>query len=150
MIHHKLEDHVAKLADPAIAMNYPLEWQAAENLVYCDFLEHLLLHILICETYFENAAEGELVGIGGILQYFVPEFNDAFSGWKAAHAWKETCYKKVINDKDVYLLLIKRLKENCKDYPFFHEKFLLCSASARYGTWDQDKNKALYEEIKAL
>ena len=48
-VHHKYEDHAIMLSTKEYAMKNPYEWQLKENLVYCDFLEHLLLHILICE-----------------------------------------------------------------------------------------------------
>lgn len=47
--HHKFEDHGIMLSDKSFAMKNPYEWQLPENIVYCDYLEHLYLHILICE-----------------------------------------------------------------------------------------------------
>ena len=46
-VHHKFEDHAIRLSKKDFAINHPFEWQLAKNLIYCDFLEHLLLHILI-------------------------------------------------------------------------------------------------------
>lgn len=40
-VHHKYEDQAIRLSHPEIAKNYPYEWQLPENLIYCDFLEHL-------------------------------------------------------------------------------------------------------------
>ena len=48
--HHKYEDHAILLSNKKFAMKNPYEWQFAENIVYCDYLEHLYLHILICEN----------------------------------------------------------------------------------------------------
>ena len=44
-VHHKFEDHAILLSNKRFAMSNPFEWQLAENMVYCDYLEHLLLHL---------------------------------------------------------------------------------------------------------
>jgi len=105
--HHKYEDHAIMLSTKEYAMANPYEWQLAENLVYCDYLEHLLLHILICEHPSPNANAKENVGLGGVVNLLVPELNDVYSGWKTEQQWRLNCHEKIINDKDVYLALIK-------------------------------------------
>lgn len=150
VVHHKYEDHASKLAEPKIAKNYPFEWQTAINIVYCDYLEHLLLHILICETKLENALEGELVGVGGMLDFIVPELNDVYSGWKTSQDWRAICHSKIINDKDVYLLLLKRFLTDCNFYPYCETKYLLSSYNAKFGLWDKNNNQELFDAILAL
>ena len=44
-VHHKYEDHAIMLGNPEYAKKNPYEWQKKENLVYCNLLEHLLLHL---------------------------------------------------------------------------------------------------------
>ena len=44
--HHKFEDRAIMLSHKEWAMKHPYEWQIPQNLIYCDYLEHLLLHIL--------------------------------------------------------------------------------------------------------
>jgi len=148
--HHKYEDHAACLADPIYAPEYPFEWQCAENLVYCDYLEHLLLHILICESGGENAQKGELVGLGGIMDFIVPELNDVYSGFVTKQDWRRSCYDKIIDHKDVYLELIKRLKKICRAYPPVVMEMVTRSYNQGFGLWDDDKNEALYAQIRAL
>jgi hypothetical protein len=110
LAHHKFEDHAIMLSNPDYAKNNPYEWQLAENIVYCDYLEHLFLHILICEYPAVDKNENEAVGIGGVVNYLVPELNDFYSGWVTSQAWRKNCYDKIKDDKDVYLALIKRFK----------------------------------------
>ena len=43
------------------AMKNPYEWQLAKNIVYCDYLEHLFLHILICEYPAKDRNKNELL-----------------------------------------------------------------------------------------
>ena len=45
-IHHIAEDTVPSLSHKDQKKQYP-EYQVPELLVYCDYLEHLLLHIMI-------------------------------------------------------------------------------------------------------
>ncbi len=51
-------------------------------LEYCDYLEHLFLHILICENPSEEKNRNEDVGTGGVVNFIAPELNDLYSGWK--------------------------------------------------------------------
>ena len=50
--HHIDEDKAEDLSNPKLAMQYPYEYQKADRLVYCNYLEHLLLHIQIGEEKF--------------------------------------------------------------------------------------------------
>lgn len=45
--HHIDEDKGCNLGDSNFAREQPYEYQKAERLVYCNYLEHLLLHIRI-------------------------------------------------------------------------------------------------------
>lgn len=148
--HHKYEDHAIMLGNPEYALKNPYEWQLPENIVYCDYLEHLLLHILICEYPSKNHNAFEAVGIGGVINYLVPELNDLYSGWVAVQPWRLNCYKKVINDKDVYLALLKRFKTNCCDYPFYTDDCLFSSLNDGNGLWSKKKNEKLFDEIDSL
>ena len=67
------------LCEKVWAQKNPYEWQKKENLVYCDYLEHLLLHILICRFPAKDKNPKENVGIGGIVNYLIPKLNDVFS-----------------------------------------------------------------------
>ena len=101
--HHKFENQALLLSHREYAMQYPYEWQMAENLVYCDLLEHLFLHFLIGDC-----------GSPGVVVFLIPELNDLYSGWKTEEPWRKICHEKVINDKDVYMKLLKRIKEAYK------------------------------------
>ena len=100
------------IAASECAKRNPYEWQLPENIVYCDYLEHLLLHILICEGPSKNKNDFEVVGIGGVINFLVPELNDLYSGWITKQEWRANCHSRVVNDKEVYLILLKRFKSN--------------------------------------
>lgn len=146
--HHICEDRAIMLSNPEYAKMNPFEYQLAENLCYCDYLEHLLLHILICENPSKDKNLFEAVGIGGVINFIVPELNDFYSGWKTNQPWRLNCHNIIKNDKDVYIALIKRFKENCSEYPFYTEDCLYSSFNESFGLWSKDKNKKLFEEIK--
>ena len=48
--HHIDEDKAIMLCDDKFAVNNPFEYQKADRLVYCNLLEHLLLHVKIAEN----------------------------------------------------------------------------------------------------
>lgn len=150
MVHHKYEDRAILLSKPEYALQYPYEWQSAENLVYCDYLEHLLLHILICEYPSVEKNIFEEVGVGGIIRFLVPELNDFYSGWQTKEQWRLNCHNLIRDDMMVYLQLLKRFKQVCKQYPFITVESLCTCFNEQYGTWEKRNNQKLFDAIRAL
>ena len=173
--HHKAEDKVILLSTRVYAELCPFEWQQKENIVYCDYLEHLYLHMLICEypspekwgmtpiteenirlfqqglKKFEISKEAENkfeVGIGGIISFLVPKLNDIYSGWIPNTKWEKNCVNKIINDKEVYLILVKRfIHENINGFDI---NTLLKSFNEPYGLWKSENNQEIFKEIEML
>ena len=84
--HHIAENKEILLSTPEVARTHPYEYQKAENLVYANYLEHLLLHIKIVEEDEENRG----LGLGGVLM-ICGSMNDYYrhglaSGWRLAAA----------------------------------------------------------------
>lgn len=144
--HHKFEDHAIMLSNKEYAMKNPYEWQLKENIVYCDYLEHLFLHILICENPSSNKNKSDKVGYGGVVNFIVPELNDVYSGWVTKESWRQNCHNAIINDKNVYMELLKRFKNFYGNNQLI-TKDLLNSFNQEYGTWSNKKNEKLYKEI---
>ena len=147
--HHIFEDHAIMLSSKEWAMRKPYGWQLAENLVYCDYLEHLLLHILICEYPAEDANLFEDVGVGGVVNFLVPQLNDLYSGWQPQKDYIKVCFALVREDKPLYLELLKRFKAT-DAYARCGESCLCKSFNAQYGQWSEEENKALYAELIRL
>ena len=147
-IHHIGEFKFSDLSKPDEIKANPYEYQKAENLVYCDYLEHLLLHIMIWLTFEQAWAvkvkNKKLCGIGGIVNHFVPTFNDLYSGIYALPQWAKPCVDKMIDKKDLYLMILS----NLTDTPHCEELFpkLLLRSRQR----DDEKCKQIYSEIEAL
>ncbi len=149
LAHHKFEDHAIMLANKDFAMQNPFEWQLAENIVYCDYLEHLFLQILICEDSTAQKDAFGTVGFGGVVNFLVPELNDVFSGWETKEAWRATCHNLIKNDKDVYMALLKRFKSSFQNRPFYTER-LYSSFNESFNLWSKQNNAELFAEIAQL
>ena len=148
--HHVYEDHAIMLSTAENAKNNPYTWQLPENLVYCDYLEHLLLHILICENPADDKNPFEAVGIGGVLNFIVPELNDYYSGFRSKQAWRQTCYDRVQDDRDTYFVLLERFIANCHDLPQYSADRLYSSFNEPFGLWSREKNREIFGQIDAL
>src|SRR5699024_3960677 len=138
--------HTIMLSHRDWAMTKPREWQAAENLVYCDYLEHLFLHILICEY---PVSHTEDVGVGGVINHLVPQLNDLYSGWQPRMDYIKICFELVGSDKSVCLELLRYFM-NTAYYAVLGDKCLLTSSAAKYGRWSAADNRALFMEVKRL
>lgn len=117
-LHHKQENHVASLSSPEVAAKHDYELQSAKNLVPCDYLEHLFLHILICED--PQPFEGEHVGANGTLTWILPALVSYFEKRHIPIEWQIPAFNRIENDKETYLALIDRfihselIQENCE------------------------------------
>lgn len=131
VIHHKMEDHAILLSSQPHMSKHPYEWQQRWNLVYCDFLEHLLLHILITENPAEDRVDSH-VGGGGIgliyediLSFFVIGTNTSVDFISEGHLpvvrdkalltlmpWQQTCFEAIKGDFDVWLALCERISSS--------------------------------------
>lgn len=142
-VHHRCEDLIANLSDKEVAASAPFEYQEKENLVYCDYLEHLFLHILICEYPNEDREEGQMVGIGGIVNFLIPELDTCYSESIATKDWLQRCYDEVLKDKDVYDILRERFVTSNK----IHTNYNLTEQELRNSVdgYLLEHNKLTYE-----
>ena len=143
-----MEDRAIMLSNKKFASQCPYEWQYPNNLVYCDLLEHLFLHILISENPNKDKVENQTVGFGGVINYLVPELNDVYSGWITKEEWRLNMHKLIINDQDVYFELLKRFKKHFPEY----EQYLYISLPDKYpiSYWSRENDKDLFMKIKDL
>lgn len=137
-IHHIDEDKAIKLSTPAYAQLAPFAFQKANRLVYCNLLEHLVLHIKIVESTKLK------YGCGGIYAYIVPELNDIYSGVQYQQPWKQKVSAIVLPLVEDYFKCIKKIIELDFPYP------LLSSFNGKFGWWDSKNNNQLYDEMKIL
>lgn len=148
--HHKAEDKMVMLSTKEVAEMFPYEWQLKENIVYCDYLEHLLLHVLICIYPSPDQEPIADVGIGGVINFIMPELNDLYSGWETKQPWRKNCHDLVINDKDVYLAIMKQFVKWVKAGRKADKTMLHRSYNEAYGIWDSKRNEMIYKELDKL
>jgi len=106
-LHHITEYKEALLCVKGASL-MPFEWQEGKNLVYCNLLEHLLLHTMIAEeTFISNRLK---TGFDGATFFIIPELNDVYSGFKSKIEWLITAHNLIKNEEKVYLQIIKRFQ----------------------------------------
>lgn len=108
--HHIDEDKAIMLSNERFSAMYSYDYQKANRLVYCNLLEHLLLHIKIaeeprnCETN-----NNDLPGIGGAVNYIVKIINDGYNDYQFKKEYLIKAFDLIKPDYDSYILMLKRL-----------------------------------------
>ena len=99
--HHYYEYRKANLSNPEIAKQSTDEEK--NTIIYCNFLEHLFLHILIGEQTDSRLA----LGLGGAINYIIPQINKYLDF--SAMDYSPKYYENI--DKDVFQLLCERCNQ---------------------------------------
>jgi hypothetical protein len=166
-IHHIREDKGVMLSNPKYAMLQPFEYQMPENLVYCDYLEHLLLHILICEKEpfgFYNEKNKIYIDVENseIKKYIIPELNDFYSGYISSKEYENKSFEVIKNDKNIFLELISRYffhywckatvqkHELKRDFITFIGLMVSPFSIHKIAGWNEENNSNLYDEITSM
>ena len=129
-IHHIGENEVANLSNDAVRKELKekdQKYQSPEMLCYCDWLEHLLLHIMIGE---ETAGTTNL-GLEGCFTYLLPALRDFFEYGKKTCNYNAAYYDVISGDEDVFEALLARYNETVKS------RIVV-----------QEHNKVLYEQVE--
>lgn len=142
--HHIDEDKAIMLCNDKFAVNNSFEYQKADRLVYCNLLEHLLLHVKIAENPSPDANENELPGIGGAINFICKDLNDIYSGKKFSDEWRKNVADKVKDNFDDYIIILRYLWNIVEKNPVYKAiitKEMLCVG------WD---GKVVKEVMNAL
>ena len=142
--HHIDEDKAIMLSNDKFAAMNPYEYQKANRLVYCNLLEHLLLHVKIAENPSPDANENELPGIGGAINFICKDLNDIYSGKEFADDWRKNVADKVKDSFDDYVAILRYLWNVVEKNPLYKAvitKEMLCVG------WD---GKVVKEVMNAL
>lgn len=111
--HHIDEDKCASLSDKVSAIKYPFDYQRAKRLVYCNYLEHLILHMRIgIETYWIQHTELSepsqipyLINSGfGVL---AQEINTLYDEMGSTVGWKQRCFEEIKDNYEDYISILK-------------------------------------------
>lgn len=113
-VHHTKENVVASLSNNAIAKASDPSYQEPENLCYCDYLEHLFLHILIGK---ETALDKNL-GLNGPLVYIIPALVRFYDNGIRNQRINENYYNVIKDGKETFGVLFNLYNDLIKDIDF--------------------------------
>ena len=143
--HHIDEDKAIMLSNDSYAIKNPYEYQKAERLVYCNVLEHLILHIKIVEEPRNKAAnELEIQGIGGVINFICPQINDYYNGFVFKQPYLIKIYSLIENNFEDYIRVLKYLLDIIDDNPLY--KLIITKKRLSIG-WDRQIINKIYEQL---
>lgn len=141
--HHIDEDKAIMLSTSEVAQLYPFEYQKANRLVYCNILEHLLLHIKIAEERKDVTSE---VGIGGTA-LITEEINMHITkGY--SNSWRKKTMKIIDENYTEYIYVLSYLRKFLRNdplycnHPLFQNKFLCFNGN--------DFNRKIWDDLVML
>lgn len=111
--HHIDESIIPTLSDPDIASIYSYDYQRKERLVYCNLLEHLLLHIKIGQDrYYENHKTMEVNrSINELITHGVNmlsmQINRLYQDNGSKLRWEQNCYESIKDNYDDYIEMLR-------------------------------------------
>lgn len=110
--HHIDEDKGYNLAHTECALEQPFEYQKAERLVYCNYIEHLLLHILIGKNDFWSKHQ-KLIAPNHFDLFIVPgisficsDINLLYDQKGSSVEWRNRCFKEIENNFEDYISIL--------------------------------------------
>ena len=120
--HHIDEDKAIMLSNDQFAAKNPFEYQKADRLVYCNILEHLLLHVKIAEEpRSADANQGELPGVGGAVTMICRQINDYFNGYNFKQDYMVAAMKLIEDNYDEYIRILKHLWTVIEGNPLYSQ-----------------------------
>ena len=127
--HHIDEDKMIMIASPNFirSRDIPFDYQRKDRLVYCNLIEHGILHLLIAsETYGRGSEFGCLPGIGGYVNFIRPNLIQwLIDGVEPKLSWQKACRDAVLMNKHAARKLIKQMDRFLFDhYPSITKKEL--------------------------
>jgi len=158
--HHIYEDRGGNLGSPHSAVFQPLEWQKKENLVYCNMLEHLLLHIKIAilrqkKYKFSSPIDIENFFTTHGINMICYDINQLFLLSGEVNSWQKKCYPAIRDNYNEYVVMIKALLKyiECQCQEFDREKrFIKIGSIIKFadgvGTiigWSHLKDKVVFD-----
>lgn len=113
--HHIDENKANNLSVSESAIRYPFDYQKKERLVYCNYIEHLLLHIVIAkERYWKENNDisqpiqiSEFVNSG--VQTICYDINMMYEQKGTDVKWINRCYREIDNNFTDYVYILQSL-----------------------------------------
>ena len=112
IIHHLKENYFPDLSKTEHAILQPWEYQEPQNLVYCNYIEHLILHVHIVQEYLIEGLQRQcLLGIGGI-QHIRNAIADLYVHKEYNITWLANCYNAIAADESDFQYLCNLIAQN--------------------------------------
>ena len=123
--HHRDEDKGGSLSGPVSASRQPFEWQKADRLVYCNLIEHLILHIKIGvmrqkDYFFKPSDFNSFFSTGGIYQICY-SINSLFYNQGGKSYYRIKMYELIKDNLQDYINIIKLIL-NYIDSQYYGER----------------------------
>lgn len=145
VIHHIDEDKAIMLSNPRWAIANPFEYQKADRLVYCNIMEHLILHIKIVEEPRPMGANIlEAQGVGGAVEFICPQLNDFYNGYEFKREVDKKKLEIVANNFDDYIKVLHYLLNVAEKKPQY--SFYITKENLAKG-WDGGIVSKVYNEL---
>lgn len=131
VIHHIAENETIDLSKKEYATKHDWHLQESDMLCYCNYIEHLILHIKIVDEYLESKlssqveshTEIELLGLGGFTL-----ISTCIRGWflkEPEPIWMKNCRNRIKNDfEDAILIIGVMEKDSSIAFGYFIENAL--------------------------
>jgi hypothetical protein len=101
--HHIDENKTILLSDPDIARANPFEYQKKDRLVYCNLIEHLLLHLkIVNECHKTNPVLG-----GGGVEAIRRQINGYYEDKPCSQSYHTDLYNVIAEKYDDYIKVLK-------------------------------------------
>lgn len=116
--HHIMENEYENISNKEYIAHYkyPYEYHHKENLVYCDLIEHLILHALITEE-----TNGDR-GFKGLVEFLIPTAEEWYiDGYEPRVLWMQLCRERAFLSEEYTEKLLSDVDELLKDVEVYQE-----------------------------
>lgn len=123
--HHIFENKVMQLAESFWAARESFEYQRADALVYCNYLEHFLLHRAIAlekpngilkifnsKSAYHMHMNMPLNGGLGEIQY---DCNSLYNDGGSSQKWRQRCFEEIEDNFEEYIIVLSDFVQLCID-----------------------------------
>lgn len=109
--HHMDEDEGGNLSNPPQARQQCFEWQKKERLVYCNLIEHLILHMKINILRQKRMLKvprdiSDFFTTGGVF-WITMILDDMYMNGEPKTNWMKPCYEKIKDNYNDFISLMK-------------------------------------------
>ena len=143
--HHIDEDKIPNLSDDYAYLTYP-QYQKADRLVYCNRIEHLILHIKIAQIPIDDSSKRQITYFNSGVELLIRRLNDGYSGYLTEYDWNSRVHFRIRNWSFLYLQVLKLLVKDMKNEGYTDNQIEKLIYAHNYGF--PKKIKAMYKNVK--